>query len=108
MAGEFATPVFFRPLWSAMVAGGARATTFMKVALVDSVDHTLTTLPSLFAAVVVDDTQFQAVQQVQQTVDFFYEAGWYPPRSWISSLTTRGFALTCAATKCMRAIGTWG
>ena len=29
----------------------------MKLALVDSVDHTLKKLPSLFAAVVVDDTR---------------------------------------------------
>ena len=46
---------------SAVVAGCVHATTLMKLALVDSVDHTLKQLPSLFAAVVVDDTQFQAV-----------------------------------------------
>ena len=40
--------------------------TLTKLALDDSVDHTLKKLPSLFAAVVVDDTQFQAVGKSQQ------------------------------------------
>ena len=44
----------------------------------DSVDHTLKRLPSLFAAVVVDHTLFQAVgkshkvlQQLQPVIDLF-------------------------------------
>ena len=51
---------------SAVVAGCVLATTLMKLALVDSVDHTLKKLPSLFAAVVVDDTQFQEVTKSHQ------------------------------------------
>ena len=65
---------------SAVVAGCAHATTLMKLALVDSVDHTLKRLPSLFAAVVVDDKQFQAVgeshqvsQQLQRAIHLFTE-----------------------------------
>ena len=99
------------------------ATTLMKLALVDSVDHTLKKLPSLLAAVVVDETQFQAVgesrqvsQQLQRAVRLFTEhaeGGLVPPRSWQASQTTRGFAPTCATTKCMRTLsararGTWG
>ena len=52
----------------------------MKLALVDSVDHTLKKLPSLSTAVVVDDTQFQAVgkshqvsQQLQRSIRLFTE-----------------------------------
>ena len=62
------------------MVGCAHATTLMKLALVDSVDHTLKRLPSLLAAVVVDDTQFQAVgkchqvsQQLQRTIHLFTE-----------------------------------
>ena len=51
---------------SAVGAGCVHATMLMKLALVGSVDHTLKKLPSLFAAVVVDDTQFQAVGKSQQ------------------------------------------
>ena len=51
---------------SAVVSGCVHAITLMKPALVDSVDHTLKKLPSLFAGVVVDDTQFQAVGKSQQ------------------------------------------
>ena len=51
---------------SAVVAGCVHATTLMKLALVDSVDHTFKKFPSLFAAMVVDDTQFQAVGKSQQ------------------------------------------
>ena len=65
---------------SAVVAGCVRATTLMKLTLVDSVDHTLEKLPSLFAAVVVEDTQFQAVdkshqrsQQLQRATHLFTE-----------------------------------
>ena len=63
-----------------MVAGRAHATTLMKLALVDSVGHTRKKLLSLFAAVVVDDTQFHAVgrshqvaQQLQQAIDLSSE-----------------------------------
>ena len=44
---------------SAVVAGCVHATTLMKLALVDSVNHTLKKLSLLFAAVAVDDTRLQ-------------------------------------------------
>ena len=51
------------------------ATTLMTLALVDSIDHTLKKLPSLFATVVVDDTQVQAVGKshlcVARAIDLF-------------------------------------
>ena len=65
---------------SAVVAGCVHVTTLVKPALVDSVDHTLKKLPSLFAAMVLDDTQFKAVgksqqvsQQLQRAIRFFTE-----------------------------------
>ena len=65
---------------SAVVAGCTHATTLLKFALVDSVDHTLKKLPSLFTAGVVDDTQFQAVgkshqvsQQLQRAIDLLIQ-----------------------------------
>ena len=59
---------------SAVMAGCV----LMKLALVDSIGHTLKNLPLLFAAVVVDDMQLQAVgkthqvsQQLQRAIDLF-------------------------------------
>ena len=59
------------------MAGCAHATTLVKLALVDSVDHNLKKLPSLSAAFVCD-TRFQAVgkshqvsQQLQRAIDLF-------------------------------------
>ena len=61
-----------------VVAGCAHAITLMKLALVESADHTLKRLPSLFPAVVVDATQFRASgeshqvsQQRQRAIDLF-------------------------------------
>ena len=93
MASEFRRPVTFligvygeRGLLlminvATKVAGCVHATTLTKLALVDSVDHTLKTLPSFFPAVVVDDTQFQASHQVS----LFMEHGREVARLEVSS-----------------------
>ena len=46
---------------SGVVAGCSHATAMMKLALPPSLDHTKAEWKSVFTAVVVDDTQFQAV-----------------------------------------------
>ena len=53
---------------SAVVAGCVHATTLMKLALVDSVNHTLKKLSSLFAAVAVDDTHLQTFRKEPASV----------------------------------------
>ena len=82
---------------SAVVTGCVHATTLMKLALVESVDDTLKKLPPLFAAVTVDDTQFQTVgkshqvsQQLQRVIRLFTEhaeSSWSHPRSWMEIIT---------------------
>ena len=96
------------------------------LALVDSVDHILKKLSSLFAALVVDDRSSRRSAMATKCRNSFCVrfacsrrmrrrswASWFPPRSWRSSQTTGGFAPTCATTKCMRMLssrarGTWG
>ena len=63
---------------AAVVARCVHATTFMKVALVDFVDHTLKNLPSLFAAVVVDGTQLQMKGRAHQVAQFIKQANGKP------------------------------
>ena len=81
---------------SAVVAGYVHEITPKKLALVDSVDHTLNKLHSLFAAV------------LQRVIRLFTEHAERSRPSW----SPGGFAPTCETTQCTRmpsarARGTW-
>jgi len=60
MVDKIAT-VLVHALLNGVVAGCSHATAMMKLALITSLDHTKQAWKSVFMAVVVDDTQFQAV-----------------------------------------------
>ena len=91
----------------------------MKLALADSVDHTLKKWPSLFVAVMVDDTQFQAVgksqhvsQQLQRAIRLFTDHAGEVAGNVVSSkkleIRTDVRSNKVHAEALARARGTWG